>query len=255
MNREATGLAGVRHIAYETLGSTTAVALAHARAGERGPLWITAQTQSAGRGRRGRSWVSEPGNLYASLLLSDPAPVSRAPELSFVAALAVRDAIEQETSALAHLLTLKWPNDVLLAGAKVAGVLIEGEVIGGEPATVLVGIGINCASHPREAAYPATDLRLHGSTAMPQTLIAILSDAMLARLTQWDRGDGFSIIRRDWLAAAHQIGTAIRVSDGAGERIGRFAGLDETGHLLLDLPGGMREELSGGDVFPLTLRS
>ena len=85
MNREATDLAGVRHIAYETLGSTNAEALARARAGERGPLWITAATQSAGRGRRGSAWVSAPGNLYATLLLTEPSPPSAAPQLSFVA--------------------------------------------------------------------------------------------------------------------------------------------------------------------------
>src|SRR5512141_1498456 len=114
MHREATGLAGVRHIAFEMLGSTNAEALTLARAGERGPLWVSAASQTAGRGRRGRPWVSEPGNLYASLLLVDPAPAERAPQLSFVAALAVRDAIARATPALAPRLTFKWPNDVLL---------------------------------------------------------------------------------------------------------------------------------------------
>jgi len=92
MNREATGLAGVRHLAYETLGSTNAEALALARAGERGPLWITARSQTAGRGRRSSEWVSPPGNLYATLLLTEPSPVAQAPQLSFVAALALHDA-------------------------------------------------------------------------------------------------------------------------------------------------------------------
>ncbi len=255
MDREATGLAGVRHIAYETLGSTNAEALARARAGERGPLWITAGSQSAGRGRRGRLWVSEPGNLHASLLLTDPAPASLAPGLSFVAALAVCDAITREMPALAPQLTLKWPNDVLLAGEKVAGILIEGEAIRSEPATVVVGIGVNCASHPREASYPATDLHKHGSAATPQSLIGVLSAAMLARLTQWDRGNGFSIIRHDWLAAAQPIGEEIRVIGSGDEKIGRFAGLDETGQLLLDLPDGAREQVSAGDIFPLAKRA
>jgi BirA family biotin operon repressor/biotin-[acetyl-CoA-carboxylase] ligase len=255
MNREATGLAGVRHETYEVLGSTNAEALARARAGERGPLWITALSQSAGHGRRGRTWVSEPGNLYASLLLTDPAPAELAPQLSFVAALAVRDAIAVETPALAPRLTFKWPNDVLLGAEKVAGILIEGEVTRGEPATVVIGIGINCASHPPDASFPATDLRAHGSAATPQSLIGALSAAMLTRIAQWDRGEGFAAIRRDWLAAAHGIGEAIRVNDRASEWIGRFAGLDESGRLLLDLPDGTREEISTGDMFPLTLRA
>ncbi len=255
MNREATGLAGVRHIAYDTLGSTNAEAMALARAGERGPLWITATCQSAGRGRHGRPWVSEPGNLFASLLLSDAAPAERAPELSFVSALAVRDAIALATPALAPQLTFKWPNDVLLAGEKVAGILIEGEASRNEPATVVIGIGVNCASHPSASAFPATDLRAHGSAASPESLIAILSAAMLTRVAQWDRGAGFSAIRRDWLAAAQGIGQAIRVSERANERIGRFAGLDESGRLLLDRPDGTSERISAGDVFPLTLRA
>src|ERR1700720_304756 len=120
MNREATDLAGVRHIAYETLGSTNAEALARARAGEHGPLWITAATQSAGRGRRGRTWVSTPGNLFATLLLTDPSPPEAAPQLSFVVALALHDALAECAPQLGPLLKLKWPNDLLLGPPKLA---------------------------------------------------------------------------------------------------------------------------------------
>src|ERR1044071_2303947 len=93
MNREATDLAGVRHKTYDTLGSTNAEALALARAGERGPLWVTAKTQTAGRGRRGKAWASAPGNLYATLLLTEPSAPEFAPQLSFVAGLALWDAL------------------------------------------------------------------------------------------------------------------------------------------------------------------
>ena len=126
MNREATGLAGVRHLAYEMLGSTNAEALVRARAGERGPLWITAQSQSAGRGRRGNSWISKPGNLYATLLLTEPSAPSVAPQLSFVAALALHDAVAQCAPRLGPLIKVKWPNDLLLGTGKLAGILIEG---------------------------------------------------------------------------------------------------------------------------------
>src|SRR5215470_5893582 len=101
--------AGVGLIACETVGSTNAEALARGRAGERGPLWITARTQTAGRGRRGRTWVSEPGNLFATLLLTDPAPPERAAQLSFVAALAVHDAILASAPSLALRVAFKWP--------------------------------------------------------------------------------------------------------------------------------------------------
>src|SRR5262249_16691285 len=117
--------AGVGLIACETVGSTNSEALAYARAGERGPLWITARAQTAGRGRRGRSWVSEPGTLFATLLLTDPAQPERAAQLSFVAALALHDAITTVAPTLAPRLALKWPNDVLCDGAKLAGILIE----------------------------------------------------------------------------------------------------------------------------------
>ena len=125
--------AGARLIAYDTLGSTNAEALARARAGERGPLWITAARQTAGRGRRGNVWTSEPGNLYASLLLTDAAPAAHLPELCFVVALAVRDAVARRPRrSLRAQLKLKWPNDLLLDGAKLAGILIEAESVGGD---------------------------------------------------------------------------------------------------------------------------
>src|SRR4029077_21162976 len=107
--------------------STNAAALLRARAGERGLLWITAARQTAGRGRRGNAWTSEPGNLYSSLLLTDPAPSPQLPELCFVVALAERDAIRAFAPSLAPVLKLKWPNDLLLDGAKIVGILIEAE--------------------------------------------------------------------------------------------------------------------------------
>src|SRR6266540_721448 len=124
--------AGMRLVAHDVLGSTNAEALSLARQGERGPLWITAGRQTAGRGRRGRAWVSEPGNLYASLLLTDPAPAEHWPELSFVAALAIHDAVAEVAAAIRPQLAIKWPNDLLLGGEKFAGILTEGE--GGEGA-------------------------------------------------------------------------------------------------------------------------
>src|SRR5262245_57801913 len=104
---------GARIVTLDTVGSTNAEAFARARAGERGPLWIVARRQTDGRGRRGRRWISEPGNLYASLLLVDPAPSSRAAELSLVAGLALHDALVECSPGLAPRLKLKWPNDVL----------------------------------------------------------------------------------------------------------------------------------------------
>src|SRR5262249_19760006 len=147
--------AGVRHVAHVVLGSTNVEALHLARQSEHGPLWITADRQTAGRGRRGRAWVSPLGNLHARLLPTQPTAAEHWPQLSFVAALAIHDALVDVAADLKLLLAIKWPNDILLAGAKLAGILIETE--SGLNA-VAVGIGVNCAVHPADTDFPATDL-------------------------------------------------------------------------------------------------
>ncbi len=235
--------AGVGLSTHDTLGSTSSEALRLARAGERGPLWIVARAQTAGRGRRGRTWVSEPGNLYASLLLTDPAPPEHAAGLSFVAALAVHDALADILPGAGDRLTLKWPNDVLLDGRKLSGILVEGE----GPA-VAVGIGINCAHHPEGTATPATDLATAGAAAPPEAVFAPLSAAMLRRLAQWRRGEGFTAVRADWLARAGGLGTMVRIALPDGERAGRFETLDERGRLLLRLKDGTMETVTAGDL-------
>jgi BirA family transcriptional regulator, biotin operon repressor / biotin---[acetyl-CoA-carboxylase] ligase len=246
MNREATGLAGARHLAYDALGSTNAEALALGRAGERGPLWVTAKSQSAGRGRRGNAWVSPAGNLYATLLLSEPSPPAAAPQLSFVAALALHDAVAACAPQLGPMLKVKWPNDLLLGPAKVAGILIEGE---SEPAlTVAIGIGVNCMSHPSDTAFPATDLAASGALVAPEILLSELSAAMERRLTQWRHGEGFAGIRADWLKRAAGIGQPIQVRLPERELSGRFHGLDDAGRLLLEQPGGL-VTVTAGEVF------
>ncbi len=248
MNREATGLAGVRTITYETLGSTNAEALALARAGERGPLWITAKTQSAGRGRRGSAWESPPGNLYATFLLTEPSAPPDAPQLSFVAALALHDAVSFAAPQLGPLLKVKWPNDLLLGVKKLAGILIEGE---SKPVfAAAIGIGVNCVSHPPDTAYPATDLAAASAHVMPEQLFASLAAAMQQRLGQWQGGQGFASIRADWLKRAAGIGESIRVRLPERELSGRFRGLDEAGRLLVEGPDGVAS-VTAGEVFGL----
>ena len=248
MHREATGLAGVRHIRFDTLGSTNAEALARARAGESGPLWITARSQSAGRGRRGSTWTSPPGNLYASLLLCEPSPKPLAPQLSFVAALALHDALCDCAPRLGPLFKLKWPNDVLLGLDKLAGILIEGESV--PVFAVVIGFGVNCVDHPADTDFPATDLRLAGAVVAAEALFAGLSAAMLRRLAQWQSGTGFATIRADWLARAAGLGEDIRVRLPERELRGRFQGLDDAGRLLVEQPGGLAT-VTAGEVFGL----
>ncbi len=239
--------AGVKLIVHETIGSTNTEAMALARAGERGPLWIVAARQTAGRGRRGNIWISETGNLYVSLLLVDVAPPQRAGGLSFVAALAVHDAISEIAPSLAARLAVKWPNDLLLDGAKVAGILIEAE-----GAAAIVGIGVNCAHHPADTSFPATNLAAGGAAIAAQHLFQRLSKTTLARLQQWDRGNAFPSIRADWLARATGLGQDIRVRLPTQEIAGRFHALDETGRLLLRLPDGSLRPIAAGEIFAIS---
>jgi BirA family biotin operon repressor/biotin-[acetyl-CoA-carboxylase] ligase len=238
--------AGFRLLAHDSIGSTNTEACVLAHAGERAPLWITARKQSAGRGRRGNVWISEPGNLYASLLLPGM-PAGRAGDLAFVAGLAVFDTVAALAPSVASRLTLKWPNDVLLGGAKLAGILIEAE-----KDWAVIGVGINCAHHPEGTAHPATDLKSAGAAVSVESVFFELSKTMLSRLQQWTDGAGFATVRADWLLRASGVGKDIRVRLPAKELAGQFQGLDETGHLLLRLADGSVEAVSSGEVFALS---
>lgn len=244
--------AGFRLQAHDTLLSTNTEALALARGGERGPLWLTARQQTAGRGRRGSRWVSAPGNLFATLLLCDPAPAEDAPQLSFVAALAVHDAIAQRASTSPAGLQLKWPNDVLFGNAKLAGILIESEMTS-ERLAVAIGIGVNCAHHPAHTPFSATDLAAAGATTAATDLFAALSGAMMRRLDQWRGGKGFATIRADWLKRAMGLGCEMLVRLPGNELAGRFEALDDRGRLLLRLADGSLQAITAGDVFPVAV--
>jgi BirA family biotin operon repressor/biotin-[acetyl-CoA-carboxylase] ligase len=233
------------------LPSTSAEAFARARAGDAGNLWITAAEQTAGRGRRGRGWTTGRGNLAASLLLIDPAPAAVAATVSFVAGVALHQAVVDVAGpAVAERVALKWPNDLLLEHEKVAGILIEGEKLASGRFAVVIGIGVNCVAHPEtEGAYPATDFAARGIAIEPGALFARVAERMTTELSRWERGAGFAAIRAAWLARAGGIGEAIRVNLPDRSIYGRFADLDEAGRLVLLRPDGRRETISAGDVF------
>jgi BirA family biotin operon repressor/biotin-[acetyl-CoA-carboxylase] ligase len=239
--------AGVTLAALDRVTSTNTEAIERARAGVRGPLWITAERQTAGRGRRGRTWTSKPGNLHATLLLTDPSPAEHWPELSFVAALAVHDAVVAAAPPVKPRLAIKWPNDLLVDSAKFGGLLIEGESIG-ESGAVAIGIGVNCRSHPARTDFPATDLVAAGADLSAEKLFAELSAKMLGRLAQWHGGEGFSTVRADWLARAAGLGQVVEVRLDERTLTGRFETVDESGRLVLELPEGKRQTLASGDV-------
>lgn len=239
---------GARCIVLDGIGSTNAEALRLSRASENGPLWIMAREQTAGRGRRGRTWTSPPGNLYATLLLTDPCRPERAAQLSFVAAVALHDALSGVVSRRSGTLQVKWPNDLLLDGAKIAGILVEGESAPGRPFAAAVGLGVNCVSHPAATAYPATDLRAAGINVSPENLLPVLAYAMKNRLEQWARGDGFESIRTDWTARAARLHESIRLRATDEEVEGRFEGIDGEGRLVLAMKSGERMCFNAGDV-------
>jgi BirA family biotin operon repressor/biotin-[acetyl-CoA-carboxylase] ligase len=235
--------AGFRHVHLPSIGSTNAEALV--RAEDR--LWVTADEQIAGRGRRGREWSSPPGNVYASLLLKDPASPRRAADLCFVAALAVADAVFAVAPRAAVGLALKWPNDALVNGAKVAGILVEG-AHGLDGFAAVIGCGINVAFHPEGTPYAATHLAATDAIAAPD-VFAALSDGFARRLAQWNRGEGFPAIRAAWLAHAAGLGRRILVRLPSGELDGVFEALDEDGSLILRDAAGGRRPVSAGEIF------
>lgn len=245
-----TGIAaGYRHVGLGTVASTNEEAAWRARAGDPGKLWITAERQTTGKGRRGRNWVSEPGNLYASLLLIDPAPPAEIGTLPLVAALGVYEALRPLFSRAPQALAIKWPNDLLVDGAKINGILLESQTLADGRMAVVIGCGINCAHHPADTLYPATDLKACGFDVTPDQMFARLAKAMADVLERWDRGRGFADIRESWLRAARGIGEPVRVNMGDRTIKGRFVDLDARGNLLVKDGSGEILRISAGDLF------
>ena len=228
---------GWRLVALQSVGSTNdeAARLADNGASEGTVVW--AREQVGGRGRRGRRWASPAGNLYCSAVLRPDCPAPRAAELGFVAALAVADIVPPERTV-----RVKWPNDVLVDGGKVAGILPE-SAIGedGKAQHVVMGIGVNVGFAPTlpEMRYPAAML---GGTV--ESVLEKLAAALAVRLDQWRRA-GFEAIRSAWLAKAGPIGLDVDVKLGEELVRGRFAGIDGDGALLLETPAGRRKIVAG----------
>jgi BirA family transcriptional regulator, biotin operon repressor / biotin---[acetyl-CoA-carboxylase] ligase len=240
-----------RRLALQEVDSTNTVALEAARTGDPGPLWVTAEGQTAGRGRRARRWVSEPGNLFASLALIDPAPAETLGNLPLVVALGVRNGMAALPYAGPPLIAIKWPNDVLVNGRKAVGILIESERLRDARIAVVAGIGINVASSPADTPYPVTCLAREGCRAGLAEVFERVADGVEAALALWDRGRSFAAIRTAWLANAVGLGAPCRVNLGERSIDGVFSDLDEAGRLVLREGDGAVRTISAGDVFPL----
>ena len=232
--------------------STNALAGRIAAGGSAGPEWILAGFQTGGRGRRGRAWVSPRGNFHATLLLYPEAAPGMAALRSFVAAVALREALADLTG-LPGQLALKWPNDLLLNGGKVAGILLESSGSGRGVAHLAVGIGVNLIAAPDPgsvepgALRPVSVLAETGHRIAPEVLLDRLAPAFAA----WEARlatEGFAPLRSAWLAHAARLGQEIRARAGAREVTGRFETIDAAGALVLATPAG-REVIAAADVF------
>ncbi len=201
---------------------------------------VTARVQTGGRGRSGRSWVSPAGNLYATVLLRPPGRDARgAPELGFVVAVAVAEAVDQVAGPGTRL---KWPNDVLREGAKLAGILLERLDNG----AVLAGIGLNVAHRPDGMPYAVTSLHALGCAAAPDAVLDAVLDRLDAGWGAW-RVDGFAAVLARWRLRGPALGAPLQVRLGPEVVAGEFAGLRQDGALLLDTQAG-RRTLVAGDV-------
>jgi BirA family biotin operon repressor/biotin-[acetyl-CoA-carboxylase] ligase len=243
---------GYRLHHHASIGSTNEEALSLGRAGDPGRLWILADRQTAGRGRVGRNWDSPAGNHYASLLLVDPCPARLAPQLAFVAGVAVVRALVA-IAGEGRGIALKWPNDVLCDGAKLAGLLVEGASRAGSAQSsgfsAVLGFGINCASHPAHLHYPTTHLGLlAGNAGTRDAVFAALSASIVDTLDLWDRGRNFAGIRRAWLDHALPPGTPLAVTRPGATHKGTFKTVDDDGRLILETDSGCMT-VEAGDVF------
>lgn len=207
-----------------------------------GPTWILAGLQTAGRGRRARPWTSPPGNFHGTLVLKPTEPPETVALRSFAAALALRDALVQVTG-LDRSFTLKWPNDVLCNGGKLAGILLESQGLNGPDPVLCIGIGVNLIAAPDAtqvepgAVAPVSLLQETGLRITPEAFLDALAPAYVA----WEAAfqtEGFAPLRAAWLAHAARLGETIRARTGKDSREGVFEGIDAQGNLILRAPQG-----------------
>jgi len=218
-----------------------------ARAGDPGHLWIAAREQTRGRGRQGRAWLSPQGNLAASLLLIDPAPIARAPQLGFVAGVALARTV-RGLGLAASGAGLKWPNDLVVEGAKLSGLLLEAAQLPDGRLACVIGFGVNIRAYPEGLPYPATSLAEMGVETTAEALLGALAENMAFWLDRWQGGAEFDRIRAAWLDLAAGRDRNIRIVSAGRELDGIFRGIDATGHLILETKVG-RETIAAGDVF------
>ncbi len=238
-------------LSYDVLDSTNSEAKRLAGGGASHGAVIWAKRQTAGRGRLGREWVSVEGNLYTTVLISPTAPLEECPQLSFVASLAVADTLEAILPD-PKLIACKWPNDVLVSGKKISGILLESfttkELIR-ERQWIAVGVGINVDNFPEHVMYPATCLRDAGVELISAKIVlSRFIHNFIHRYDQWE-AKGFAPIEKAWKAKAYQLGKKVEVVVGDHQVSGVFEGIDASGQMLLRDKKKQVTTISAGDVF------
>jgi BirA family transcriptional regulator, biotin operon repressor / biotin---[acetyl-CoA-carboxylase] ligase len=249
--------AGYRLTAFDQAGSTNAEAMAAARRGERGPAWFVTTEQTAGRGRRQRAWIAPRGNLASSVLeVMDVSPAIAA-TMGFAFGLAHETAL-QRVSVEANVrlagsdqlkYLLKWPNDIMVRGQKLCGLLVEAEAMTDGGLAVVAGIGTNIVAAPEGTPTPATSLATLGVNVGAEELFAALSDAWVEFRGIWDNGRGFAEIRQLWLERAFGLGERIAIQTGPATVEGTFDTIDETGCLIVRTAEGKRAAVTAGEVY------
>ncbi len=237
-----------RLVALERVGSTNDEARRMAAAGAADGTLVWAREQTGGRGRLGRAWESPPGNLYCSLVLRPEIPLARAPELGFVAALGVGGLVGAFAPPLSEI-RYKWPNDVLLNDGKVAGILLESSLApDGRLDFLVLGVGVNVQTHPRETLFPATSLWAEGAeTAEVEAALESFARHLLTWIDRWLE-EGFAPVRKAWLTRAWRLNETLDVTLGDGDVSGRFSGVADDGALILAMADGGIRVIAAGDV-------
>lgn len=242
-----------RHCHLDSVDSTNRIAMDFARDGDPGQIWITADEQTEGKARRGRKWVSKKGNLYASLLLINPAPADQLATLPLVVSLALHQALvslvaETLPEAVTEI-SIKWPNDILIDGKKVSGILLEALHGPNDRLAVIIGCGVNCQHFPDNSLYPATSLLEQGFNIAPVDLLTVLAGALESELAVWDRGAGFNATRQSWLDKASGLNAPIVARMNDREHMGQFETIDDQGLLVLKQDDGSIRRISSADIF------
>ncbi|MGH1349856.1 MAG: biotin--[acetyl-CoA-carboxylase] ligase [Methyloligellaceae bacterium] len=241
---------GYSLLAYEEIGSTNTEAMSLARDNSEDHLWLWTLKQTQGKGRNGRIWESRQGNLHASLILQLNCEVNTVAQLSLLAGVAAYDALALLCdSSVVNQIRLKWPNDLLLDGAKIGGILLEStKQADQKTVSVVLGTGMNLAYHPELDDKKTTNLSMYKQEIEPRQALESLAKATADWLKIWDLGKNFDQIREAWTLRGQKIGSPIKVNSGREIIHGHFAGLNETGGMILQLSTGAYKDVHFGDV-------